>query len=102
MNINKHNRLLLKIPYINKIINKLESVQNKKDFKKYTDILINNGNIIKKCDEIEKLRIILNSSEIEKLNNKKNKILKLKRFTIKKSQIIRSKNRVVAILSEKN
>ena len=63
--------------------------------------MINNGNIIKKCDEIEKLRIILNSSEIEKLNNKKNKILKLKRFTIKKSQIIRSKNSVVAILSEK-
>lgn len=99
MNINKYNRLLLKIPYINKIINKLESVQNKEDFKKYTDILINNGNIIKKCDEIEKLRIILNSSEIKELNKKNNKILNLKPFTIKESHIIHS---VVAILSEKN
>jgi hypothetical protein len=99
--MNKYNRLLLKIPYINKIINKLDSVENKTDFKKYADILINNGNIIKKCDKIEELRIILDSNEIKKLNNKNNKISKLIPFTIKESHIIRSKNSVVAILSEK-
>jgi hypothetical protein len=101
MNINNYKRLLLKIPYVNKIINELKSVQNKEDFKKYADILINNGNIIKKCDEIEKLRIILDSNPIKELNKKNNKILNLKRFTIKESHIIRSKNSVVAILSEK-
>ena len=110
MNINKHNRLLLKIPYINKIINKLKSVKNEEDFTKYADILINNGNIIKKCDEIDELRKILSIDEIKKLRKilsideiKKlnKKILNLKPFTIKKSHIIRDQSSVVAILSEK-
>ena len=77
-NIFSKKRLLLKIPYLNKIIQIIEGDETQ--FKIYATILIKNATILKKCDELNTLRNIIH--KIKTTNQKKNKNNKNKAIEI--------------------
>ena len=85
-NIFSKKRLLLKIPYLNKIINIIKNNKNKNnEFKKYAPILKNNGTILKKCDELNTLRNIIHTIKTTKTTkttnqNNKNKAIEIDAF----------------------